>query len=300
MNELDPTRIQDLVEKKLSIPENDLEIVEAGKMSETFFFTDDGGKKVLRVTNEPDSYQKDVYAAELFKGTRVPVPRILDFGERADSVHYAISEHVEGKSSDLLSQSEIDAILPEIWDIMTEIFRTPIGDTTGFGYVDTKTHNGAFSAWKDYFDDYRSEESAEKLRLKAEQIGLDPKIIDKFREQIRRNLPFLPEVRHLWHGDFAFDNLLVHEGKVVAVIDWAQIGYGDWYYDFATMEFWWPDRHGSPQEFAKKYGLDDADLAQRKAAYWAKRFLGTVNFAADKQNKQTIDWLLKYADEKLL
>lgn len=292
--------VMDSVEENLGIKPQDLTVVEAGKMSETFVYEQDGSKKILRVTDEGDSYLRDQFAGELFAGTDIPVPQILDIGTFKNGNHYAVSEFCEGISSDQLSQDEIDHALPEIWKVLAGTLRAPISNTTGYGYMDTATHNGSHSTWRDYFVEYLDEKSAGNLKPKAKQIGINPELIDQFREQLEKNLQFLPEERFLQHGDFAFDNLLMKDGKVTAVIDWAQIGYGDWYYDFATMEFWWPGRYGDPKEFADKYGFNTDNLEQRKAAYWANRFLGTVNFSADKQHKQTAEWLKEHAEQKLV
>lgn len=288
------------IEHSLGIPDSELEVVQAGKVSETFFWRHNGELQVLRVTDEDESYRKDQYANELFANTAVPVPPIHKLGQLDDGRYYALSEYVPGVSSDKLPQHEIDTALPVIWSVYAEIFKTPIGSTTGYGYLDASSHNGESETWRSHILNYTENRSVEVWEQYATTTGLDPALIKLFIDQIHANIDAVPEIRQLFHGDLGFDNLLMQDDKVTAVIDWAQMGYGDWYYDFATMEFWWPGRYGDAHKFAAQYGFNADNLEQRKAAYWARRFFGTLNFAVNKQNHETLEWLRKYAADRLV
>jgi aminoglycoside phosphotransferase (APT) family kinase protein len=94
--------------------------------------------------------------------------------------------------------------------------------------------------------------------------------------------------------------MLVNRGKVTAVIDWAQMGYGDWMSDFARLDFWHPERHGNAMIFALRYGLDNDRIAQRKALYWATNALWTVEFADKTNNAGVSAWLKENLHKKLL
>ncbi|MEI6481690.1 MAG: phosphotransferase, partial [Candidatus Saccharibacteria bacterium] len=114
-----------------------------------------------------------------------------------------------------------------------------------------------------------------------------------------KNLPFASETRRLLHGDLGFDNLIVNDGKVTAVIDWAQMGYGDWMRDYAKFDFWWPDRYTKPQAFADGYDLDAEHLEERIALYWAVTALGTISFADRFKSERVTEWLHDHATEKV-
>ena len=43
---------------------------------------------------------------------------------------------------------------------------------------------------------------------------------------------------YLLHGDYGFDNVLVDQGKISGVLDWANAKYGDFLYDVAWLDFW--------------------------------------------------------------
>lgn len=288
------------IESNLGIDKKTLENVVEGKVSETFFFTADGKKQVLRITDEDESYRKDKHAAELFAGTEIPVPPVSKIGLLKEGWHYAISDFYPGTSSDKISESELGDALPGIWKVFAGIFKTSINDTKDFGYVDANSLNGESPTWRSHILGYSENRSMDEWQAMALKIGLDPGLIDKFKAQIQDNIDSVPENRQLIHGDLGFDNLLIDNGKVSAVIDWAQMGYGDWYYDFATIDFWWPGRFGNPKEFADKFGFDIANLDQRKAAYWGRRAFGNINFAVKSQNPETLKWLVDYLPSKVV
>jgi hygromycin-B 4-O-kinase len=47
-----------------------------------------------------------------------------------------------------------------------------------------------------------------------------------------------PEERGLVHGDFGSNNVLAHEGRISAVVDWDCAMVGDPLYDVANTRFW--------------------------------------------------------------
>ena len=51
-------------------------------------------------------------------------------------------------------------------------------------------------------------------------------------------LPCCPPIRSLVHGDFGFDNVIVAGERITAVLDWANMKYGDFLFDVAWLNFW--------------------------------------------------------------
>lgn len=57
--------------------------------------------------------------------------------------------------------------------------------------------------------------------------------------------PYLPKEKHVLHGDYGFDNLLLSStSEVTAVIDWAEMMLGDPLYDLVHMCEPWVRRTG--------------------------------------------------------
>jgi aminoglycoside phosphotransferase (APT) family kinase protein len=207
--------------------------------------------------------------------------------------------------SEKLSDNQAEAAFSSIEGTFAKIFTADISSSSGYGEVDVQTGNAPHSSWKAALESWRgrfySTSDAigiNKLKDRAKNIGLAPYLADGFFAQFTENLPFASEVRRLYHGDPGFNNLIVHDNKVSAVIDWAQMGYGDWMRDFARLDFWWPDRHGNVENFAAKYNLDIEHLPERKALYWAVNALSTIEFADMDNNEHIARWLREHVANK--
>ncbi|MBO1005083.1 phosphotransferase family protein [Pseudogracilibacillus auburnensis] len=75
-----------------------------------------------------------------------------------------------------------------------------------------------------------------------------------------------PVQQTLIHGDYTVDNVLVNEGKIVAVIDWSGGAYGDPRYDLSLAI--WPKEKDFPEEqFFNGYGEKSMD--EEKYEYFA-------------------------------
>src|SRR5947208_15302517 len=75
--------------------------------------------------------------------------------------------------------------------------------------------------------------------------------------------------------------------------------YWDRMEDFATLESWWPGRHGDTQASAKQYGVDAEHLEEREALYWAITALETIRFADTFKKHEISQWLHDYVASKL-
>lgn len=281
----DPTTIEQLAE---------------GHISQALGFeTEAGDRRVIRISPKNLDFLADQYAFEHF-GQRLLVPKVVELGAFGEGSYYCISERVDGVTSDELSESEMHAALPDIHDVFARIFTTDISATTGYGHPVLQTGNAGYETWKATLTGRLDNLNPDELKQNAQNIGLDPALIDKFVAQYNANLPYASEVRRLTHGDLGFNNLLVDGDKVTAVIDWSGLGYGDWMYDFAKLDFWWPGRFGDAQEFAAKYGLDSDHIPERKALYWARSALSTTQWADEYKNDKIADWLRQYVAGRLV
>lgn len=263
------------------------------------FETVDGEKLVLRIADRLNNFEADRYAGDVF-GDRLLVPKVTDMGKFGDGAYYCISNRLDGVPSNSLTLHEIQAALPSIHDVFAKLFKTDILATTGYGEINTKTGNAKSDSWKACLAGHIGETTIEGYKESAKYVGLDPAIIDSFIAQFNRNLPYASEVRRLFHGDLGFDNLLLLNGKVTGVIDWAQMGYGDWMRDYARLDFWGPGRYGDAKQFAAQYELDAEHIDERISLYHAFNALLTIDFSFRHKNDSTSEWLREHAAEKVI
>ncbi|MBS4202245.1 aminoglycoside phosphotransferase family protein [Bacillus sp. FJAT-49732] len=76
--------------------------------------------------------------------------------------------------------------------------------------------------WLDYIFDKA------EIELKLYDLDGTPELLEKLRREKPKNIK-----QTLIHGDFTVDNVLVHDGKIAAVIDWSGGAYGDSRFDVA-------------------------------------------------------------------
>lgn len=271
-----------------------------GHIAQAFSFESvDGNKLVLRIASQNKDFLTDQYAYNRY-GVSLHVPKVIEIGRFGKDAYYCITKFAPGVISNKLSSDEMQAALPDVHETIAKLFKIDVSDSTGYGNVDIRTGNAKYPDWKTALTTELDDINVESLKKSAEAISLDSTLIDRFIKQFNKNLPFASEVRRLVHGDLGFDNLLVVDnGKVSAVIDWAHIGYGDWMRDFSKFDFWWPDRYGDAQAFADKYELDAEHIIERMLLYWAITALETINFADRYKNNKIAGWLREHVAKKL-
>lgn len=269
-----------------------------GHSSQAFKFMSAEGWFVCRLAGTDNDFQADLFACDHF-ATRIPIPAVKTIDKYADDTFYCITGFAPGKTSNILSDEEMDESLPDIHRVLYEIFSIDISFSEGFGDIDTASGNAKYDTWVSRLRNIQMT-GKESFKRNAENIGLEGRIVDVFFDQFESNLQYASEMRRLLHGDPAFDNMLVENNKVTAVIDWAQMGYGDWMSDFARLDFWWPNRYGDAKEFADAYGLESDNINERKALYWATNALWTIEFADKAKSKSVTEWLNEHIKEKVV
>ena len=271
-----------------------------GHISQAFGFETVGGQKlVLRIADRINDFEADKYAGNVF-GSRLLAPKVTDTGGMGDGAFYCISNRLNGIPSNMLTLPEIQVALPSIHAIFAKLFKTDISVTTGYGKIDVQTGNASNVSWQAYLAGHIGKTSVEGYKESAQYVGLNPVIVDSFMAQFERNLPYASEVRRLFHGDLGFDNLLLLDGEVTGVIDWAQMGYGDWMRDFSRLDFWGPGRYGDATKFAAQHELEAEHIDERTAFYHAYNALLTIDFSFRHKNERTSEWLRIHAAEKLV
>lgn len=298
--EYSPERVATFLSNVKNAKPDSITKLAEGHISQAFSFeADDSERFVIRISDKQADFNADKYASDNF-GSTLLVPKVIEVGVFEPGSYYCVSELVPGKTSNLLTENEIRVALPSIQHSLAVMYHYDISNTTGYGQLDVGTGNATQQTWKAAVGNEIEAFGIESFRANATNIGLDPELMNAFYIQFRDNLQYASETRRLLHGDPAFDNMLIDNGEVTALIDWAQMAYGDWMSDFSRLDFWWPGRYGDAKTFAEKFGLEAEHIDERMALYWATNALWTIEFADKTKSKSVMDWLKEHIDQKLV
>ncbi|QEC44068.1 phosphotransferase family protein [Pseudobacter ginsenosidimutans] len=243
----DTNTIQEFLETKYNYV-HDVEPVADGWWSQALTFFSGEEKLVLRINQHPADFQKDVFAWEHFNSADLRVPEIKSTGNFNGNYFYCVSEFVDGIPSDrVLAADHLPLHLPLADIILNQldlIHQLPTTQLQGWGYTGPNG-NGLFESWEAFLLSIHNSKYAVSWQELAGKTWLNGPLFEKLLDKMKTWFPFLPKEKKVLHGDYGFDNLLLTpEGKVAAVIDWAEMMLGDPLYDLVHMCEPWIQRSG--------------------------------------------------------
>lgn len=295
-----PKTVLKFLQKKFDSNILRVNFIEGGEMSQAFSFTSKNDDFIIRVYRESYSFEKDKYAYEHFANKDLPIPKVLSIGEFNRILFYAISKKAKGKHLDKLDEKTLKKLVPEIIKIHDEIRNIKINNT-GYGWWD-KNGNTKYKSWKDSLLS-KKEHVEEDLQKTKTNPSKERGTIESVYKEMIKYLKFVPEIKHLVHADLGGSNMIYDGKKITGVLDFANSLYGDFLYDIAWLDFWWPEI-GYKKEFKKHYietGVDIADFEERILCYKLHMGLGILGFFLLSEQKEKYEWaknkLLKLLEE---
>ena len=267
--------VERFLAEKLDSAISNVSELSSGIFSRAYSYKSNGGEFVLRLNNDIKDFRKDIYAHENF-GNKLPISKILKYGKFNDQFCFAIMHRCGGVTHDKLDGNDAEKVLPKIIDMVEKIRRIDVSDKEGYGILD-EYGNGRYESWRSAIISFYNHKLPQinwfkpvipentkclsGIQLYTPRLAagtlietlfagsiLSRTTFDYFFKKMFELLVFCPEEKHLVHGDFGFDNLLVHNGKITGVIDWAESSYGDFLYDVAWLDFYSDD-----VEYAEKF-----------------------------------------------
>lgn len=270
--------------RKYNIAVTDLDPIADGEVSQAYFFRSEGQDKVLRInTHTDEGFKKDKFAYEHFRGRNVHIPKIEEIGQLPGGLFYAVSEKLSGKTLDKLTEKQFQTALPAVIQTMEAIHQTePVGP--GFGWIKLDG-NGKYDSWHAALDGSQAGEEDDDL----DSIKFfERNIYDNARVKIKEYYKFCPKhIRKLVHTDYGFGNTLIDNGRVIGVLDWDGVAYGDPLYDVAWLVFWtgafswkinvatileqyYTDQNRQPQDFEERIVCYQMIIAANCMSFFAK------------------------------
>ena len=130
-----------------------------------------------------------------------------------------------------------------------------------------------------------------------ETTFLDKKTFLEYYEKLKALLDYLPEDRYFMHGNFSFANILVHNHKISAIIDWQDSRYGDFLLDLTFFVFWLSEELGDYiteqfKQYMESHNLNTANYYERIKCYKYYFGLDALRFFAKTDQKAAYDYAL--------
>ena len=214
--------------------------LKGGEWSAAYRFSFDGLSYVIRLSHTPDNFFRDKVSAQ-WSSPSLPIPRIIKT-DRYQDQYYAISPYYPGVAFEHLSAADLERTIPDFLSMMTALQQTKLEGVSGFGTL-TPAGRGAYNSWSEALLDVCNDHPDNLNHGWKEALAKFQKAlrkVDQFYEQLTKLVQYCPEQNYLIHSDLLYQNLLVENHEISAVLDWGCAMIGDPAYDLALFSFFEP------------------------------------------------------------
>ncbi len=269
--------------------------------------------KVCKSTEDEINLGKEVYLCKLFKDI-VPAPKVIAFDTSKKFLdrHFIIYQKIAGENLytqwHLYDDTQRKNIIKQICGMLKEI--------NSISYVDfaQKFNIDVNVGWEDNINN-RINDWLDKI---AEKQILSLDVMYKIRQYLNKNKDVLKEQEMaLTYWDVHFDNFLVHDAKIVGMLDFerTEIASIDYALDIIRRTVSFPKKYAS--EESEKYIVDDdyknlmewykdyypelfdfKNLDKRLDIYSIERRLGDIYYYPEAtEPRQDLEKLINYQKE---
>jgi len=168
-------------------------------------------------------------------------------------------------------------LLPSLFDVLDACRAADLSTTSGFGvwHADGNAPHGTWrQALLSVADDVPTNRThGWRARLSQSEVG--QRAFDAGYQQLGHLVDACPNERYLLHSDLLYFNILVHDNRINAVLDWGSSMYGDFLWDLAWLTFWQPwyqswsavDLRSAARERYASIGLAVPNFVERMRCY---------------------------------
>lgn len=279
-----------------------------GEWSAAHRFSLDGHDYVIRVSHTPDNFYRDSIASG-WSSPNLPIPQIIKV-DRYQEQYYAISTFFHGEAFERLPAVDLEQTIPGFLSMMIALRSVNIDSVTGFGTL-TPAGCGAFQSWSEALLDVNNDRPDSLVHGWKKTLSEIPEArrkYDQFYEQLTELVKYCPEQKRLIHSDLLYQNLLVDNNIITAVLDWGCAMIGDPVYDIAIFDFfepWYPafTQVNLIQKMRQSYLEQSSDnrenFIQRMAAYQIHLTLGNIAYCTYSKGKHDFYVHINRLDEVL-
>jgi len=276
-------------EYKSNEPEDTLTPIQGGEWSAAYRFSYCGQEYVIRLSHTPDNFYRDK-AASQWSSPSLPIPQIIRIDCCKDQ-YFAISPFFPGVALESLPFAELEQAIPGLLSMLSALQSVDLSTIEGFGTL-TPEGKGAFHCWTDALLDVnndRPDSLTHGWRAALTEFPEWQCKFERFYEELTKLVRYCPEHKHLIHSDLLYQNLLVDNRNISAVLDWGCAMVGDPLYDYAMFAFfepWFPafTQVGLVQKLERMYLLKSPgnceNFRQRVLACQIHVTLGNIAYCA--------------------
>lgn len=223
-------------------PVSGLRPIDSGQIARVFRFQVGSQGYVIRFSG-PElaaTLAKERFIIEELLPAGIPVPRIERLGQWQDFA-YMVMEEAPGVHLEQVSHQERVRLLPEQLAVLLRLHQTDVSGYSGYGYFGA-SGRGDLASWTTFLAQVREEEEEGGFYGRWHHLFADTFLerpyFDDLFDRMAALFPLCPENRYLVHADYGFSNVLVQNGRITAVLDWANALYGDFLFDIAWLDLW--------------------------------------------------------------
>lgn len=246
-------QIRELLSSKLNREISEVERAKGGLINDVFFVKAGGEELVLRVSpNEGPGhpgFEGERWALEECSKAGIPVPKVVGFGQIKASLpkpcQYLLITKIPGepllsslpkKIAYFLNPEEkerLKDLVEEAGGVLKKVHQIR---PRGFGNLGVGGE-GTYSTWREFLEGkYKTDNLVGYLtgrRLITKKTGEKlKKVLTSEKNRLELASPAL------LHGDFYYDHIFVHEGKISGTIDFEDCLGGDPLWDLARWELY--------------------------------------------------------------
>ncbi|WP_165422851.1 phosphotransferase family protein [Ktedonosporobacter rubrisoli] len=294
---LQPEQVLTFLRSHFATPIENLTMLDGGEVAQAFACRTAGQEYIVRFNFDTMgvNFAKELYVSQHFGSGQIPIPTIVYVGKFQD-FQGAISHKIEGQTMKSLPIEAYKQAFPALIETMYAIHQCAVPDGSGYGVFDAKGV-GRRSSWREFLSGVNAEGDEDEYFGKWHQLFetsfLERDLYECLYARMSELLAYCPEERYLVHGDYGFDNVLVRENRIVAVLDWIGALYGDFVYDIAWLDLWFPGQQTA--EYIRRYytqrGFELPAYEQRVHCYQCYICLSALRFYAHMNKPEAYQWM---------
>ena len=102
-------------------------------------------------------------------------------------------------------------------------------------------------------------------------------------------------------GTYSLRHILIQDGRITAVLDWVDARYGDFVYDIAGLDFWYPwlNVRESFQHYYEEHQVELPFYQERLLCYECYTALSGLRFFAQQGNEPSYQFVRSIIQQKL-